>query len=51
MLLELKLYSALQELGFSETVSVEATLSEPATGASDTVAASFEAVVVVFSQV
>ena len=36
------------ELGFSETVSVEAT-SELATGASDTVAASLEAVVGVFS--
>ena len=36
------------ELGFSETVSVEAT-SELATGASDTVVASLEAVVVVFS--
>ena len=36
------------ELGFSETVSVEAT-SELATGASDTVAASLEAVVAVFS--
>ena len=36
------------ELGFSETVSVEAT-SELATGVSDTVAASLEAVVVVFS--
>ena len=36
------------ELGFSETVSVEAT-SELATGASDTEAASLEAVVGVFS--
>ena len=36
------------ELGFSETVSVEAT-SELATGASDTVVASLEAVVGVFS--
>ena len=36
------------ELGFSETVSVEAT-SELATGASDTVATSLEAVVAVFS--
>ena len=36
------------ELGFSETVSVEAT-SELTTGASDTVVASLEAVVAVFS--
>ena len=36
------------ELGFSETISVEAT-SELATGVSDTVAASLEAVVAVFS--
>ena len=36
------------ELGFSETVSVEAT-SEAAAGASDTVAASLEAVAAVFS--
>ena len=36
------------ELGFSETVSVEAT-SELGAGVSDTVAASLEAVVVVFS--
>ena len=36
------------ELGFSETVSVEAT-SELATGVSDTVATSLEAVAAVFS--